>query len=369
MDNEHHGIIYYLEHDFRTFDEHPFTEVDSLLLSKLAYFHWADVPEISEKLQRVMPPRLADLYRAEYFESIFSTAMDNEKDRELFAAVAASPRFRDVCITKHTDNLDEEAEKQFSATTFLLPDKTAYVAFRGTDASLVGWKEDFQLAFITPVPSQQAAREYFDQLVSQLPFSKIRVGGHSKGGNLAVYAAAMCKPKVRERILKVYSHDGPGFNEQALTSQEFAAVTPLLSKSVPESSVIGMLLEHQETYHVVKSDGVGIMQHDPYSWLVDEDGAFIPAEKLDASADYLNSTLSTWVGGMSPQQMETFTNALFGIFGASGAKTFQEMTVSDYRASAAALVNMDPDMRKVLLQTLTELASISVRGLIPNREG
>jgi len=365
MPRERHSIIEYVRTEFATFHEKPFSEVDSLLFSKMAYFHWAGVDAVPSVLKQVNPPRLGDLYRAEYFGSIFETELDNDLDHELFAAICASPRFRDVRLTNHIDSLDEDEDKQFSATTFLLPDRTIYVAFRGTDDTLVGWKEDFNLAFVTPVPSQRAAAEYLDRLAARTR-GRLRVGGHSKGGNLAVYAAAMCKPAANRRIIEVYSHDGPGFNEQALASLEFKNVFDKVSKSVPESSIIGMLLEHQEKYHVIRSDGVGIMQHDPYAWWV-EDGAFVPVEKLGSDAEYMNTTLSAWVAGMTPDQMEVFTDALFDVFGAGGAKTFQGMTLADYKAQASALVNMDPEMRKVFLTTLSELAAISFRSLIPEK--
>lgn len=351
--------------EMRTLRQSPFSEVDSLLLSKMAYFHWAGVPAVPGVFHWITAPRLRDLYRAEHFDALFSTDLDHDLDRRLFAAVCASPRYRDIRLANHIEVFDEDTAEQFSATTFLLPDRTVYVAFRGTDDTLVGWKEDFKLAFVTPVPSQQAALEYLEKTAVHT-IAKLRIGGHSKGGNLAVYAAAMSRPSLRRRILQVFSHDGPGFNEEALRSLEFSNIAHLVDKSVPESSIIGMLLEHQEKYHVVKSDGVGIMQHDPYSWFV-EDGAFVPVGKIDGNAEYMNATLSAWVAGMGREQMETFTDALFDVFGAGGAKTFQEMGFADYRAQAGAMVKMDSEMRKVFLSTLTALAAISFRKLMPEK--
>lgn len=365
MVQSHIKLIDHVRTEMRTLRQAPFSEVDSLLLSKMAYFHWAGVPAVPGTFRRITAPRLRDLYRAECFDALFYTELDNGLDRQLFTAVCASPRYRDIRLTNHIDIIDEDTAKQFSATTFLLPDHTVYIAFRGTDDTLVGWKEDFKLAFVTPVPSQQAALEYLQNTASRT-LARLRVGGHSKGGNLAVYAAAMSRPSLRRRVLQVFSHDGPGFNEEALRSLEFSNIAHLVDKSVPESSIIGMLLEHQEKYHVVKSDGVGIMQHDPYAWLI-ADGSFIPVEKIDGNAEYMNATLSTWVCGMSREQMETFTDALFDVFAAGGAKTFQEMNFSDYRAQANAMVKMDPEMRKVFLSTLAALAAISFKNLMSDK--
>ncbi|MFZ2755252.1 MAG: DUF2974 domain-containing protein [Atopobiaceae bacterium] len=293
--------------------------------------------------------------------------MDRDFDRRFLAGVVASPRFRCVTIANHVDVVDEACDKQFSATTFQLPDQSVYVAFRGTDNTIVGWKEDFNLAFVTPVPSQRAARDYLERAARHLP-GTLRVGGHSKGGNLAVYAAARCRPECQERIAQVYSHDGPGFNRKALEHLSSTDISGRVSKTVPESSIVGMLLEHQEPYHVVRSDEVGIMQHDPYSWLV-SDGAFVAAEGLDGGANLMDATLSQWIDGMDAEHLERFTNALFSVFGASGAKKFQDMTIEDYKAQAEALVGMDPDERRMFLETLSTLASIGARNIASAADG
>lgn len=366
MAKDRSNIVDYVETELASFSRRAFTEVDSLVLSKLAYLHWAAVPLVPKGSRSTEPPALRDLYRAEWFEGLYATQMDRDLDKRFFADIAASPRFRDVVLANHVDSVDEIREKQFSATTFILPDETVFVAFRGTDSTFVGWKEDFNLAFMTPVPAQQAAASYVDR-VARATKGKIRLGGHSKGGNLAVYAAAECTEASRERIVEVFSHDGPGFNKEAIARLASSDVISRVRKSVPESSIVGMLLEHQEPFHVVKSDEIGIMQHDPYSWQV-KDGAFVPAEGLDGSSDYMDATLSEWIDGMDAEHIERFTNALFSVFGAGGAKKIQDMTIDDYRASAEALVGMDPDERRMFLDTLSDLASIGARNIVPTIE-
>ncbi|MCI1664948.1 MAG: DUF2974 domain-containing protein [Atopobiaceae bacterium] len=360
----HANIVDYVAGEMATMSERPFSEVDSLVLAKLAYFHWEGVPGVPERFGGRHQPTVRDLYRAEDFGTIFETVLDRELDRDLFSALAASPRFRDVRVAHHVDSVDERDAKQFSATTFLLPDKTVYVAFRGTDNTIVGWKEDFNLAFASAVPAQRAAVGYLDRAAAHLK-GTIRVGGHSKGGNLAVYAAARCEQATRDRIDRIFSHDGPGFNERTLGGAAYSAIADRVDKSVPESSMVGMLLEHQEAYHVIKSDAVGIMQHDPYSWQVRE-GDFVPAEGISGGADYVNSTLSDWISSMDTDQMERFTNALFDVFGAGGTKKFQDMTMTDYKASAEALVGMAPDERDMFVETIKSLASIGARNLLPD---
>ena len=162
------------------------------------------------------------------------------------------------------------AMPQFAAMTFDLPDGSSYIAFRGTDATIVGWKEDFNMAFQYPVPSQAEAADYLNEAARHCR-GKLYVGGHSKGGNLAVYAAANCRPDVSARLARVFSHDGPGFLEQALQSEAFRQVLPKIEKTLPQSSMIGMLLEHQENYKIVKSSSISIWQHNPFSWEINGD--------------------------------------------------------------------------------------------------
>ncbi|MDD3485832.1 MAG: DUF2974 domain-containing protein [Atopobiaceae bacterium] len=356
-----HDIVAYVSSEMRTFRKHRFSEVDSLVFSKLSYLNWLAVPAVPRRTRKGPAPTLRDLFCAECFEGLFDTQLDRDKDVAFLTAVVASPRFRDVRVLNHVNSIDEAADKQFSATTFLLPDKTVYVAFRGTDNTIVGWKEDFDLAFRTPVAAQTSAVAYLERAAAATD-GHIRVGGHSKGGNLAVYAAAMAAPAVREHIVRVYSHDGPGFNETALAQIRSSDMAGRVSKSVPESSVVGMLLENQETYHVIRSDAAGIMQHDPYSWIV-LDGAFVPMPGVDDSSVLIDRTLSGWISGMDDAHMERFVNALFDVFGASGTKRFQDMSFADYMASAQAVVDMDPDERAMFLRTIEALARVGAQSL------
>ena len=164
---------------------------------------------------------------------------------------------------------DAAAEEQFAAMTFCLPNGSIYIAFRGTDSTMVGWKEDFNMSFRCPVPAQTTATSYLESAALALD-GPLMCGGHSKGGNLAVYAASMCDPAVRERLVRVYSHDGPGFNEAFLGGAEYQALAAAgkIDKTLPRSSIIGMIFEHQEDYAVVESCDFGLLQHNPFSWVV-----------------------------------------------------------------------------------------------------
>ena len=199
------NMLDYARRELETFSRRGLCAVDSLILSWMAYLRIpADADEVVAGIRGWDGVRLADLHRAEYFGDYFAGMWSEEDGLRLLAAAAASPRLRDVRVVGHVESTDVRAEKQFAAVTFRLTDDLSYVAFRGTDSTLVGWKEDFNLSFRCPVPSQVAAARYLADVAGRLD-GEFVVGGHSKGGNLAVYAAASVPADVGERITRVFS--------------------------------------------------------------------------------------------------------------------------------------------------------------------
>lgn len=357
-------IIEYVESEMRTFAEHPFHEVDSLVLAQFSYIHLGNLiaPPTEEKIKK--PLTLQQLYRAECFDHFFADQPDAQKNRRLLSACAASPRFRDIGIAYYEQDFDEIREKQFCAMTFFLNADTAYLAFRGTDATLIGWKEDFNMAFLTPVPSQEAALNY-TRKVSGLVRGRLILGGHSKGGNLAVYAAMMSPPRLQNRIMSIYSHDGPGFRDNVFSSADFLRISGRIHKTLPQSSLVGMLLEHQEDYTIVESTGVGIVQHNPYSWIV-RDGSFIRLTSLTSGAEYLNRTLSEWLSGLDNEQREQFVDALYSVISTTDLSSFTELRGSWQTELTAFLENMkntDEATRHILQETLRSLVHMAVKNL------
>lgn len=358
------NIITYTQTHLDTFDIRPFCAVDSLILSSAAYIRF---PATLADLENFRGIRLQELYRAEYFGEMFQNIpLFSKEIRELFFALAASPRFRDIRIMGYTEQYDSISEKQFSAVTFQINPQLCYIAFRGTDSSLIGWKEDFNMAFKSPIPSQEEAVRYIEKAAIYCP-GKIFTGGHSKGGNLAVYAAAMCRENVKSRIERVFSHDGPGFLEATLQSKEFKQVSSRVEKTLPQSSIIGMLLEHQEQFQIVKSNRTGLLQHDPFSWLV-ENSDFIYIEKLTKDAKYADRTLTDWLNQISEEDRERFVDSLYSILNANNLTSLEDLR-SDWQnaipASIHAAAHLDGDTKKFLLRTLKELAALSIRNISP----
>ena len=250
--------------------------------------------------------------------------VDPQVTHDFYHAIAANPRFSDIEMGAFLEQFDDGEQTQFAAVTYRLPSGTLVVAFRGTDDSLVGWKEDFNMAFQYPVPAQVTAADYLARVAALWQNVPIVLTGHSKGGNLAVYAAMNAEDDVKDRIERIYSLDGPGFPEAVVNSFEYASVSDRIVKIVPDSSVVGMVLETPERCMVVKSDVEGIMQHFAFSWQM-HGGEFDKVEDVANSSVTFNKALNKWLSNLSKEQRERAVDALFAVLEASGAGSISAM--------------------------------------------
>lgn len=350
-------IDYVLYKGGESFSKKAFTNVDNLILSLLSYVRFEDlVPTLQEDKEAVCfydavngnvePDRLKEIYNVKLIT-------------QLMPLLLISRRFGRMKLNYYVSRLDEESETQFSAITFVLDDGSNFVAFRGTDGTLTGWKEDFNMAFMSPVPAQTQSLDYLNTVAWRLQ-GDICVGGHSKGGNLAVYASSLCDATVQKRIKTVYDNDGPGFQEEFFCSSGFLDIEPRLKKFVPKSSVVGMLLDHWSEYTVVDSDSYGILQHDPLSWLVEGDD-FVLLDSISTGALLMDDSLNKWINSMSDSQRGAFTDALFRILKSTQIKDFTEEN-GGWRATATAILGavkgIDPEVRRVLTRTIGSLVSM-----------
>lgn len=354
MDN----IIGYAQKYLYPFAEKPFSEVDSLVLCQLSYLRY-------EHAGLEIPTRRLQFgsFAAEaHNQQLLINNPAKSMQRELMAAVAISPRFRWIEATRYVSQVDAAAEKQFSAVTYLLEDGSIYIAFRGTDSTIVGWKEDFNMAYLEATPSQQAGIAYLKSIAG-LYDGPIRVGGHSKGGNTAVYAAAGCGEAVQDRILCVYSHDGPGFHAAFLERQGYLRIRDRIKKTVPEASIIGMLLQHQEPYTVVDSNEHGIFQHSALTWMIDG-GAFSVKESISQKAQWTAKALNDWADTMDFEHRRLFIGLLFHVIQVTNATTLSDLAYATIRNAPAvvkAISGIDPETRQMFYSKLQELNAILER--------
>lgn len=259
-------IDYVKEHGDNSFDVRPFCAVDALVLSQLAYLHWENfVPGLKDRKKI----RLKEFYVGkgcrEEFKTLYRNSGYDRENRRLLYVVSKSRRFSQIELEFFEEECDYTENKQFCGITFRISPRLACVVFRGTDMSMNGWKENFSMLYRYPIPAQECAKNYLEKVARRIP-SNLIICGHSKGGNLAVYATAMSRPSVRERIVKVYNFDGPGFQNDFYSTPEFWEIQNRVSKYVVPESYVGLLLYNKGPERMVECNSRGMAQHDAFQW-------------------------------------------------------------------------------------------------------
>lgn len=298
----------------------PFNEIDNVLLSYLAYADFGELlhePKRHVSIETCLKRFCEKHDMAEVRESKHFI----ERAPLLLEEMVRGVRFRGTKVAHFREVFDKEKVQQFAALVFLLPDGTRYVSFRGTDLSITGWKEDFLMSFTAETEGAKEAVSYLNEVAACVEGDLI-LGGHSKGGNFAMFAAAFCDDAVKERILKVYNNDGPGFREEIVRSAAYRELLPKITNIVPQTSIIGRLLSNEAAHTVVKSTAAGIFQHDVTTWEVTKD-KFVRAEP-DAFSDFVEKSLGTWLETMDDEARKSLVETVFSMIEMTEAETFAE---------------------------------------------
>lgn len=344
----------------------PFNEVDSLILSELAYVRFDGV--LNEGFDEICT-------LAEASERFFELhgEEDLEKDDSfvrmmplLMRRAAGTSRFRTMRLTGYVNVVSEEDDQQMAALTFLPDDGSVYVAFRGTDNSVVGWKEDFNLSFMTETPGQRSAAEYLKE-AARLPGEPFRVGGHSKGGNFAVFASSFCDAAVQERIDEVYTNDGPGFLPEVVEKDGYKRVLGRIRSIIPAGSIFGLLLRSGYSHEIVASSEKGIQQHDGMSWQVIRNG-FVKVPETTRTSIFMEKTLDNWIRGIPMDERKAFVDAFFDLIDEAGIDTAAEFTGSMKKKleMLKSFPTLPEEEQKVIKSTLAELIKSGVGTLTDN---
>ncbi|MCI9436615.1 MAG: DUF2974 domain-containing protein [Lachnospiraceae bacterium] len=352
-------MIQYLEKFGKySFEEMPMTEVDSLVLCQLSYLKFDGmVPDVQEGSTGVTLKSVAE---HPDFEKLFADVRYEKENRALFAGMVQGRRFRNMKLNYFTNVIEERWETQFSALTCFLDDGSAYVAFRGTDETIVGWKEDFNMAFLSPVPGQAYSVAYLNAVASRFS-GDFYVGGHSKGGNLAVYSAMNCEEAIQKRILRIYSMDGPGFRPEVLERCGYDRIKERVVKILPHSSLVGMIFESDMHFQVVRSKTFGLLQHDPYTWQV-VSNHLVRVNDLYERRKNMDNTLNEWILSLNEQQLRIFVDTLYQVIMASQATNLIEFTTEWKRSMngiIAALKEVDGETQEVLKEIVKSLFEIA----------
>ena len=347
-------ITYLQENGEKNFAQLPFSEVDSLILSEAAYFDFSASPFCNPYPEISLGGWLKECQTP----GIQKGSLTAVSDRALMDQLKQGGRIGDLCPCSHVSESDRQNEIQFSAITFRLAEDIWYIAFRGTDNSVIGWKEDMALYYLPAIPAQQAAVNYAIQIMERLP-GRFYLGGHSKGGNLSVYCATHLPDHLQERLITVYDHDGPGFPQRFYEKEGYQAVGHKIHKTLPRSAVIGLLLENGVGYHVVDSKADALLQHDPFSWEV-EGVSFVTLPEVDDFALHVDLALTQWTEGMEPETIKKVVDLVFDLIFSTGIEAFAEMKsdpVGHIRTILKNLAETEKEEKKMLLSAISGLIS------------
>ena len=347
-----------------TFDEVSLNMVDALLLSQLSYLNLQGIIGKADRKKECTlayaAKRFWQLHTEEEFEDCLSFAVRSAG--VLLRDMAKTRRFRDLILRNYENRNDLTMEEQFTAVEIVLGKRESFISFGGTDDTLIGWKEDFNMCFLSPIPAQLDAKSYLETVLLS-GGRKVYIGGHSKGGNLAVYSAVKCKKLFRRNILQVYNFDGPGFNKEFIESERYQEMKERIETWVPESSVVGMLLEHEEDYQVVKSSQNGFMQHDATSWEV-LGAEFVRLPAVKESSRRMAAGVKEWMSGLSPEELEQFGERIYEVFTVTDAKTLADLNKDRWKSITAMIQSfsaVDKKTKDMLFDLVKAMVSANVK--------
>ena len=337
-----------------TFAQSPFNEVDNLILACFSYVNLDRIPAVTRQKGIELKKLVKEFKKLHTIKELEADKSFIRLAPFMMFEMAESVRFGNCVIRNYVNEIVTEAEQQFSAVEIVLDDGTSYISFRGTDDTIIGWKEDFNLS-TGVVPAQERAVEYM-QRISDKASGMLRVGGHSKGGNLAIYGSVMCK-SVHDKILEIYSNDGPGFSKEFQKSPETAEMMPKIIRIIPEYSIIGTLLEHEKQPIIVASTSRGLLQHDGFSWEVQGPG-LVRRDSLNKTALRFIEILHKWIDGMDMEQKRLLIEDLFATLQASGYENLSEVQSGGLKSLAAMVKRLDkfaPESRGMMQELLTAI--------------
>ena len=335
-------------------DAVPPNPVDTLILSELSYIGFEGL--VPGDFLHPVPLKVA----AEAFLALpdREDRVRTKKDADLIAACAQTERFGSLRLVFYRSELLPEQQSQFAAVTWLLPGGAAVITYRGTDLTLTGWKEDFNMSFQESVPAQEKALRYLEAFARVHP-GPVCLAGHSKGGNLAVYAAARCQPELRERIVFAHNHDGPGFHSAMMADPGYREALPKVRTFVPQSSVVGMLLEHEEPYTVIHSRQLSLLQHEPYSWEV-LGGDFVRMAQIDENSRFLDRTIKTWLANTTMEERNAFVDAVYEVLTLGQTDDLRDIILPRNVLRYLRQLRTDEQLRSVITREFAELFRTAV---------
>ena len=348
------GIIFdYLDQvAYDSIYDTPFNELDMLMLTELTYLPFDQI--VSDQMSPDCTCRLFEA--AEKVPQDLSMLVTKNR-LKLLEKVASSTRFKNIKLMGYVNDIDPDVQKQFAAMIFKIKPDSYVLTFRGTDDSIIGWKEDFHMTYMDQVPAQKTAVNYLRKAMDALPGQFI-LTGHSKGGNLASYAASQIEPEYQERIQSIYSYDAPGLNHSVITSQGYQTISDKIKRYIPQGSIVGMMLETPKQAQIVKSTAIGgLAQHDTFSWQI-SDQTFVLLDNLNPDSLQMDKTLKNWVDSVSDEELKDFFDLFFGLILDAGISSINDLTkLENFNKILAVFENANAltDQEREMLTRLAKL--------------
>lgn len=339
-------IDYVKEFGIHSFKEKQFNEVDALIFAQISYYQWENVDiELSDTFITLQDAK-------EYVPNMLEYTFKKSNGQELYDALIQSKRFSNIKVGHFIKIDNQEKDEQFAAISILYDDQTIHVSFRGTDTSIVGWKEDFNLAFLEYVTSQLDATKYIYRM--QAFGKKIRVMGHSKGGNLATYVGyAFCDT---DTILHIYNFDGPGFVKDAIDETK---IQEFYTKYIPQDSIIGLAMQENNNFQIVKSNAISIFQHDPFTWSI-VDGHFEFVDHLEPFAEILHKSSMEWLSALTPSEKNFFFGTIFNTLLNQKQQTFDQLHINNWIKIIEDFYSIDKESKEAIGQLVKMLFDIQI---------
>lgn len=337
-----------------SFEADSFNEIDNLILSQLVYVEFAGiVPGLDEERAITLEKASELFFERNREEDILAKVSMTKMAAFVMKKAAQTRRFAGIKLSRYVNDIDLERQSQFSVLCIALPDESTFVAYSGTDSTIVGWRENFNMGYLEETPGQRKAVNYLNYVMEKNTRT-LRIGGHSKGGNLSVFAAVMCEPAIQEHIAAVYSNDGPGFRKEMLESPQYQKMEARIRRIVPESSVVGLLLEHDSRYEVVKSTEHGVSQHDPMSWEV-MGKQFVYGKEIAPESLMLDKTMKNWLDQLNEEQRQEIVETAFSVLEEADIHTvddFYNSKLKKIQEIAKATSNLPEETQKLFSRAI-----------------
>lgn len=334
--------------DLSIYDQ-PFGELDVLALTELTYLSFEGLD-----LEAVQPQPERRLLEIANQVPRISTMMTTSDRLELLDRLIQTTRFKNVKLLAYQNDIDRALEKQFAAMTYRLSLDTYLVVFRGTDDSIIGWKEDFHMTYMDHIPAQRSALAYLERMMMHYPKAHFLVAGHSKGGNLAIYAASFLSPCLQNRLEKIYSYDAPGLNKSLVMLEGYRACAHKIHRYIPQGSIIGMMLEVPEPAQIVYSTALGgITQHSTFTWQIEE-SHFVTLDQTTADSQQTDKALKNWVQEVPDEELKDFFDIFFGLILDAGIESVDDLAKLENMSKLGSIFQnarmLDPKKQEMMMR-------------------